>query len=465
MGERKGKGKKGKDGAAKLGRTSWVKGDMLKFYESRGAEYRLAVEAGPQVTGRFYDKMTRLTILRWGWDLQQSLATDSKPTDEAAMQMSVADDDATVEQTNRRKETFDALKARLGNWFRHHFRNVDSNKNATGIVKEILVSMRDVSTQSKGEKMTAQKLFRQEKWETELKSEFETHWKGLQDAGAPDKDRLKQCNIFTKAKFREQPEDYIAKLTEEAARLNKVNDEGIMHKITGPATAVEFQRAMAEAGSVLYPLANASAKHLGAIVVIMCCGVNSQGKIEVHTAQSSMDGGCVPQLWPEWDPDRFTETERSLQGYGHAFFSREDCRARIIENLEDAEINESTDLIELSEDEADKTEHFSMELTPVSDDEADRSSDAPIPSSEPTPVPDAPIPSSDASPAPDAPTPAPDVPTPAPDAPTPSSEPITASDAPAPASDASIPSSEVTPAPDAPTPAPDMPTPARDVPD
>ncbi|KAG6825080.1 hypothetical protein H0H92_004754 [Tricholoma furcatifolium] len=317
-------------GAVKVGRTTWVPSTKLAFYDSRKDEFLRAVEAGMVASGRFYDKMARLTLLRWGWDLpaHEDGPLLADPTDDAAMQWNVVDDDS--EESARKKQVFEALKKRLGNWFRHRFLYVESNKKATGIVKEILSTMKEctAASSSKGDRMTALKVYRQENWENGLKEEFQEEWDDLKSTGAvSDGHRLKCYNQFMKRKFAEQSEDYVAELTEEATRLNAQKDTYIKRK--GPETAQEYEVAMSEAGNILFPMAEGISQQLGAIVVIMCCGINSEGEIEVKTAQSKITSGGVPKIWPQWDPVHFTATEQSLKRYGGVFFSQEDRRARI----------------------------------------------------------------------------------------------------------------------------------------
>ncbi|KAG6806931.1 hypothetical protein H0H92_009534, partial [Tricholoma furcatifolium] len=83
--------------SSKIGRTTWVKGSKLEFYESRRDEYLRNAAAGKVASGRFYAKMARLTLLRWGWDLpaEDDGPVLCEPTDEYAMQWSMVDDPST----------------------------------------------------------------------------------------------------------------------------------------------------------------------------------------------------------------------------------------------------------------------------------------------------------------------------------------------------------------------------------
>ncbi|KAG6806860.1 hypothetical protein H0H92_009817, partial [Tricholoma furcatifolium] len=258
------------------------------------------------------------------------------------MQWSVFNDD--IDGEIKRKQ-FDALKKRLGNWFRHRYQYVNSNKQANGIVKDIISAMVETaSIGSKNQKMTAMKLYRERNWDSSLKEEFQGEWDEFKKANevTSDRDRLKHCNRFIKRKFGEETDEYIAELTTEASRLNKENDRAKKGK--APETPQEFQRAIDDAGKTLYPMAEAIAQSLGTVVVIMCCGINSDGEIEVQSAQSKTDASCVSSLWPQWDPTNFSIAEKSLKAYGNVFFSKEDRQARIIVPEDDViDISDSED--------------------------------------------------------------------------------------------------------------------------
>ncbi|KAG6806592.1 hypothetical protein H0H92_010734, partial [Tricholoma furcatifolium] len=276
------------------------------------------------------------------------------------MQWSMVDDPSTDNWVTdpgpeKRKEIFNALKNRIGNWFRHRYQYVGTDV-ATGIIRDILNTMRDVSSaksaESKG--VTAMQLFRQANWEFGLKDEFQAFWEDsmVQNSELSGRDRLKYCNMFVKQKFEDQSEETIAELTEKAARGVKQSME--MKGKPGPQKPNEFHKAISNAGGVLYPMADAISKHLGAVVMIMCCGINQDGKAEVHSAQSIMDAGCISQVWPEWDAASFSVTERSLKSYGDVFFSKEDRKARTVSSsvTNPSTLDEPIVLSDLEEDES-----------------------------------------------------------------------------------------------------------------
>jgi len=99
MGKNTGKGKKA------TGQHSWVKGSKLEFFEACKQEFFDAQDAGTATVGNFYHKMSRLLILRWGWDLPFG---DDGPVlleasdISAAVALDLSDSDE-VEQKERRK--------------------------------------------------------------------------------------------------------------------------------------------------------------------------------------------------------------------------------------------------------------------------------------------------------------------------------------------------------------------------
>ncbi|KAG6807038.1 hypothetical protein H0H92_009038, partial [Tricholoma furcatifolium] len=135
---------------------------------------------------------------------------------------------------------------------------------------------------SKNDKMTALKLYREKNWDLGLKDEFQGEWNDFKQAneGTSDSGRLKYYNQFIKCKFGELSEEHIAELTSEAATWNKEHEKAKRGK--APQTPQEFKEAMDNAGKTLCPMADAISQNLGTVVFIMCCGVNSDGQIEVH---------------------------------------------------------------------------------------------------------------------------------------------------------------------------------------
>jgi hypothetical protein len=51
------------------GRKTWAEGSKLTYLDARKQEFLDAQDSGPTATGQFYNKMTRLFLLRYGWDL------------------------------------------------------------------------------------------------------------------------------------------------------------------------------------------------------------------------------------------------------------------------------------------------------------------------------------------------------------------------------------------------------------
>jgi len=102
MAKKRGKEKK------TTGQHSWVKGSKLEFFEACEEEFFDACDDGTVAVGKFYHKMSRLFILRWGWDLPFDEdgpvlleALDNSAAD--ALDLSDSDEDEQEERQKRIK--------------------------------------------------------------------------------------------------------------------------------------------------------------------------------------------------------------------------------------------------------------------------------------------------------------------------------------------------------------------------
>jgi hypothetical protein len=106
MGKRRGKEGKGS------GRGSWAKGSKLDFLEARKEEFLEAQEVGGQEVGRFYHKVARLFVRKWGWNLP--LDEDGDIVEEVA-EITAANplnfsDDCDDGEAARRRDFYDTLR-------------------------------------------------------------------------------------------------------------------------------------------------------------------------------------------------------------------------------------------------------------------------------------------------------------------------------------------------------------------
>ncbi|KAJ7855819.1 hypothetical protein B0H13DRAFT_2357662 [Mycena leptocephala] len=116
--------KKGEEKQAP-GKESWVHGTKLVFFERRKAEYLQVAEmtaSGDKGTmSLFYTKMTRLYLLKYGYNLadDEDLAVDVEdPADEEA---NMVVNERTSDKTDTRAQYFKTTRARIGEWYRRKY--------------------------------------------------------------------------------------------------------------------------------------------------------------------------------------------------------------------------------------------------------------------------------------------------------------------------------------------------------
>ncbi|KAG6836422.1 hypothetical protein H0H93_008163 [Arthromyces matolae] len=316
-----------------LGRKSWVKGSKLVYFDARKDEFLEAQQAGTIAAGEFYHKMSRMLLLRWGWDLPDGAdgPVIRDITDEEAAQEWTWEgvDDATVITRNWR---FKKLKTNVGQWFRHRFRHVNEKE----AVKTFLESLPDVNA-PKPRKQLAINVYGKQFLSDARQDEWKKHWHEVKDT-MPEGMRLATWNEFLRLKFKEEPQelqDDVEKEVERAYEEEKAAYE--KGTWTEPDTAEGYVEAMKESASYLCPIADAIGRRLGVYVTIMMCGPRGDGKIGVHSIHSNTDAGRTNKIWPQWDAEGFGVAEKSLMAYGKDFFTLDDREKRKIRRIDPLE--------------------------------------------------------------------------------------------------------------------------------
>jgi hypothetical protein len=100
-----------KKGTGKLGRNSDVKGSKLAFLKSRREEFVEGQEVGLDMAGKFYTKITRLWLLKYGYDLEFSKdKEDCDEPDEQLASKRLDWSDLPEEETSHRKGIYDKTR-------------------------------------------------------------------------------------------------------------------------------------------------------------------------------------------------------------------------------------------------------------------------------------------------------------------------------------------------------------------
>ncbi|KAG6819390.1 hypothetical protein H0H93_012237 [Arthromyces matolae] len=331
MPQKKKRTKAGKKGTGDVGRRSDFKGSKLAFLVEHEDEFLEAFEASSNDAGKFYEKMARNFLLRWGTDTP--ITEDSEPiytpsSNAEVLQWELPDG---YEISSKK---FKALKRKLGGFFRHRTRT-SSEPNA--ILMEILESMEKAST-AKPRKRSAVSLYSKRYYATKIRDKFNEHWQKFQ-GNVPDQMRINMCSTYINMmwekeapEFREALEEEVEKTYQDELKEYQRNNSHI------PITAKDYHESLSSAGKYLIPLANAISDRVGMSVSILLCGPDYTGEVVMQSAHSVAEWGRTSKSWPEWDNAGFRQVESSMIGYGRKLFSqlddspflvaKEECLAR-----------------------------------------------------------------------------------------------------------------------------------------
>ncbi|KAG6914289.1 hypothetical protein DXG01_001268 [Tephrocybe rancida] len=308
----------GKDDTDTIGHKTWVKGSKLEFFISRKDEFLAAQDAG--TAGEFYWKMVWLVVLQYRWDLawnkDGSMLADVPDSAMGQFDMSHADPETKEE----RKQIVKNLKSRVGQWFRHHFKRVETRQ--LDLVEEIVNAMQESA--EKPRKQSAMSLYSNRYYDERIKDKFNEEWAKIKGT-VPTSMQLSMCSAFIQETYEKESQEFHDTWEKETeATYKKKMEDYTEGTLEVPTTAAEFKLALDSSPRFLIPVTNALAKHLGAYVTIMICAPDTVGDIEVKSMHSVSDFGCSEKIWAEWDTPGYIAAERSLMKFG----AREECNAR-----------------------------------------------------------------------------------------------------------------------------------------
>ncbi|KAG6836039.1 hypothetical protein H0H93_012003 [Arthromyces matolae] len=259
---KKGANKKG-EGKKHKGRPTTFQGSKLAFLESREQQFLAAFDAGGDTSGNFYALMARHLLIRWGINVSWKLETPllREPSDTEVNQWVVPDEEATAFA-----EKFQWLKRQLGNFYRHRF--CHSNEDNT-LTQNILEALHKISA-TKPRKQSALSLYSDRYYDSKIKDEFNKEWDAVKDT-VPKHMRLSMSQAFVQSCFdKETPEFRESLETETQAAYKKemaVYEKGFSSREA--RTPEEYEEALKNAGTYLYPVVNAIASHLGMYASIL----------------------------------------------------------------------------------------------------------------------------------------------------------------------------------------------------
>ncbi|KAJ7433755.1 hypothetical protein B0H11DRAFT_2259129 [Mycena galericulata] len=306
------------------GRAGAFSGEKLTWLESFESEFRT------QERGAFYDDVSKRFLKRYGYDLpvEDNVEGDVEawtPVDRKAGLTG----EALAEENAFQADALKKLRGKLGNWYRHRFTGKKLHK---GALREILHRMQAMSGAAARPRRKSNVAFYSDKYyATRLKEGFDALWAGAKLV-LPDKRRVSMCQEYVQKRWDEEDADFRTALINEANEEHAANMKKFREShVVVEGTPESYHKALENFDEVGIPLADALAERLGMHVVIMAVGPvgKQRGEVRLRTVFSETSGGATSKIWGEFDRAGFTEAEKSLTRYGRAFFTKEECRARV----------------------------------------------------------------------------------------------------------------------------------------
>ncbi|KAG6809359.1 hypothetical protein H0H92_000567 [Tricholoma furcatifolium] len=289
-----------------VGRSMWAKGSKLELLEARKGQWKEAKKIDK--TGPFYAQTAMMIIQQYGFDLaHDEEGTIIKPACESTCaEVLQFPDDMPEEEREEKVRFFDALRTKIGNWYRYQMTTVNSGK-ARSQVQDFLEAFNDMSS-VRPRKQTALSLYSRRFYTSRIKETVESEWaaKTEEERDVPGA-RLKHSNQTTKSFWNKETEEFRKSLEDESE---------------------EYDEAINEAPKILLPLVETLAQYYGMAASILLCGPMSDGKINVRSMHSETKTGRTMMIWPEADPEGFELVEKSFIEYGVKLFTKEEVESR-----------------------------------------------------------------------------------------------------------------------------------------
>ncbi|KAJ7799343.1 hypothetical protein B0H14DRAFT_2617076 [Mycena olivaceomarginata] len=254
----------------------------LRFFESRKDDYETASEK--KVAGSFYMKMSKLYIVKYGYELgdDEDFAVDvADPPDWVANK--VVNEKLAPEEEKFRQEFYTKLRDRLGQWYRHTI--CQPSQRGQGDLQRVI-------------------------WQT---------WGGRTETAMLTATPPFLLGEAEMVREREREHDIRVKAWKESMA-------------DGPnRTPEEFSASLKSAAHYLQPFVDTIAERFGMCVSILMVGPIGErgGRIEMRSVHSGKTRGVVEKDWPLHDPEGFTRVQSSMVDFGHHVFSRTECEARV----------------------------------------------------------------------------------------------------------------------------------------
>ncbi|KAJ7832280.1 hypothetical protein B0H13DRAFT_2371029 [Mycena leptocephala] len=287
---------------ARPGKLSWVHGTKKVFFERRKEDWLL--EAEENRAGAFYTKMTKLYILKYGYDLadDQDLEQDVEDPPDAMADAVVYEvlDQAQIDFRAQYRKT---LRVRIGQWYRLEYGSLlKSDKTA---FKELFTGVLD-GAPPKPQRGRINHFYSRNFYDTCIKARVEARLAALQrraeNTGGAPPNKI----------------EVIARVTAEVWE----EETPAFRQECELALECEYQAALKAWEASLVDSPSRSAEEVAATL--------ENAAFYLQPVHAGTTKGLAAVNWPKHDWQGFQDVEKSMIGFARECFSDAECRARVV---------------------------------------------------------------------------------------------------------------------------------------
>ncbi|KAJ7148594.1 hypothetical protein C8R46DRAFT_1231087 [Mycena filopes] len=321
---------------AKPGKTGWVHGTKLPFFEGFKQEYLAAAELNQ--TGAFYKRVAVAYLAVYGYhtafnkDLEegQTVADDVDPDEDV--------DSLDPEEATFRAEYFKLLRTKIGAWFNGHYGGSVEGKQKNVNFKTLFNKPELAPPAPIKPRLTDyySRLFYAERVRPRFIARWAAITRGLSSGEKPPAP-VTVRNKVTREAWDAETTAFREEVALAVEKEHQVALEAYSTAVSGdtPTTAAEYNVALNNAAYYLQPFVDAASLHFGMNVSLLMCGPipDRGGAIEIRSVHSGMSNGMVPRIWTDFDRAGFDVVQRSFVDFTHHCFTEEQCRARSLNGM------------------------------------------------------------------------------------------------------------------------------------
>ncbi|KAG1903422.1 uncharacterized protein F5891DRAFT_977985 [Suillus fuscotomentosus] len=328
------------------GCSTWATRTKFKFLDACATEWQESLDNNSSTS--FYTSVTRLWVKKYGWYFDYWSDLEEDIEDPADDDLDFADGADGKEELTKCNNYFDVMHV----WYHHHYRKAQTA--ITNNNMEMALNTLGNFAPKPPRKPRILQFYSANFYNDCIKhaAEFEI-MKKLNEY----KVQLREWERMWRPESQNFRDEVETKMKEEHRIALEAYESGVQVMSAVTPTAQDYHNNISQAAAFLQPLADAIQKQFGMATSILMVGPipSLKGRIEMRSVHSGATNAALPQLWPQFDPDRFTAVSQSMVKFGEHVFSNideasSDCVARALSSSpiadnEDPSVNAPVDHI------------------------------------------------------------------------------------------------------------------------